>query len=109
MDFGIAAIHHGERVADLRPASDVAKVVRAVREDQRDPVGGCPPRQPERGPDRNRKMSRYDRIGAISSLPNPVNARRRATRNRDDDSSKIGRRESPGDRVRRFLPSYRAG
>ena len=39
MDFGIAAIHHGERVADLRTAGDVAEVVSPIGKDRGHPVG----------------------------------------------------------------------
>ena len=43
VDFGIAAIDHGERVADLRTAGDVAKIVSPLGEDRRNPVGGSRP------------------------------------------------------------------
>ena len=39
----IAAVHHGERVADLGAAGHVSEIVSTIGEDRRNPVGGSRP------------------------------------------------------------------
>ena len=82
MDFGIAAIHHGESVADLGTASDVSEVVSAIGEDQAKSSRRLAARAAGENPRDKHKTSRYDRIGATSSShPGPG---RRSPRSRSE-------------------------